>query len=276
MNDPHGGGTARIEWRLALLGWGGTGFQPVLSEPIEHRLEAGATQIRAVAVEHFVANPIVRHVLAVLLDAGERGTQRVLGAEANDRRRREPKPALAPRDLRDDLPLLPVEHSRCVSRDRGLAGNGGTHDAEGLPRADLDVVFRVVVASGDGVRNVARVRDAVLVVDLVTSARVEAGFVHFDDVPRPFEQPFHAATAARLTVLVVHGGDEHDLRAERRGRIARRHVQATRFRVEVAEESEARLGVRLFDAPAGQHVGDVTGVVGIEAPHGGGESDDQR
>ena len=228
-------------------------------------------------IEHLVADAIAAGQFGPAARAHGRG-ERGFAAVAHDRRLREVESPIAPEDLHDDATLVPVEDLGGIGGDDRFARHRGTQDAERLPRLDDHVVGGVVVAAGDGLGDVARVADGVLVIDLVAAAGIEARFVGLDDVARPIDHPLDAPRPARLAVLVVDGGDQDDLRAERGGHLrAGADFELAGLGVEVLEVAgPARLGVFLGNVARREQIREVAGVVRTPRGRNGERNDDDR
>src|SRR5262249_7682425 len=95
----------------------------------------------------------------------------------------------------------------------GIALDGRADDAPRLSGTDDEVVVGVIVAAGDAMLEVVGVTDSVLVIDLVAAAVEDPALVDLDDVAGPLDHPLDATVTARLSLLVVDGGDEDVLRA---------------------------------------------------------------
>src|SRR5262249_50323018 len=140
--------------------------------------------------------------------------------------------------------------------------DGAGDDAPGLAGADGKVVVGVLGAAGDGVFAVVGVADGVVVIDLVAAAGEEAALVHLDDVADALEHPLDTAGVARRGVVVVDGGDDDVLGADRVGGLDWADFQPAGVRVEVGEIAGAdRLGVGADDVLGAAQVGEVARVV---------------
>ena len=169
-------------------------------------LRAG-TNTAGRTVEDLVANPITGQ-RAMIGMAEDLGSERVLGADAIDGRRRQPPLGIDPVLGDEDLVAVPVVDFRGVDGDVAVALDGGADDAPGLAGPNGEIVGGVEVAAGDRVLAIVGIADGVLVIDLVAAAGEEAALVHFDDVADAFHHPLDAAIAARLALLIVNGGDQ--------------------------------------------------------------------
>src|SRR5262249_41213366 len=114
-----------------------------------------------------------------------------------------------------DAAVLPVVDFGSVDRNVRVALDGGADNAPRLPGTDDEVVIGVVVAPGDAVLAVVGVADRILVIDLVAAAVEDAALVHLDDVAGTLDHPLDAAAPARLSLLVIDGGDQDVLRLRR-------------------------------------------------------------
>src|SRR5262249_23197282 len=134
-----------------------------------------------------------------------------------------------------DAAVLPVVDLGSIDRDMRIALDGGADDAPRLPGADDKVIVGVVVAAGDAVLAVVGVTDGVLVIALVAAAVEDAALVHLDDVAGALDHPLDAAAPARLSLLIVDGGDQDVLRLRRATALHRADDKFASVRIEVGE-----------------------------------------
>src|ERR1051326_7806661 len=122
----------------------------------------------------------------------------------------------------------------------------GADDAPRLAGMNLDALGIAADPPVELVLEDVGVTVAPVVVELAAATREPAALVHLDDLPRTFQQPFDAATAPRLVVLVEHGRDHELIDVHRAAAFQRNDVELHRVPIEVAEiRRPTRLGVSL-------------------------------
>jgi hypothetical protein len=160
------------------------------------------------------------------------------------------------------LVVIPVGDLRSVDCQVTGPLGAGANDAPRLAGVDL---HHVAIAAGEAVELVIEdvgVTVAPTVVELTAARGQQAALIHLDDLPGTLEEPFDAAIAARLVVLIVDGRDHKLVDIHRAAAIERKDLESDGMRIEIAEvRRPTGFGVRLHDLAERSPVREVVRVV---------------